>query len=150
MRNLLYTTIMEKPASSSPIIADPPVIAKPQIDLDTLTLIDSETLEDSYVYVHCHFQNRWRDMLIRIWRTTYLIDMSSSSRSKLIHAENITYAPQWTLIPDGMDYTFLLIFSGLPKSCTHFDLVEEIAQPGGFFVSNISRNEQDVYHISVE
>lgn len=131
-------------------IEDPPVIAKPEVDMETLSLIDPQTLEDSCIYVHCHFQNRWRDMLIRIWRTTYLIDGSSSTRSQLLHAENITYAPTWTLIPDGMNYTFLLIFSTLPKSCSSFDLKEEIAQPGGFFFPNISRNQQDVYHINVE
>jgi hypothetical protein len=135
---------------SSSSTTDPPVIAKPYVDMDTLTMIDSGTLEDSYVYVHCHFKNRWRDMLIRIWKTTFLIDTSSRSRSKLLHAENITYAPQWTIVPDGMDYTFLLVFSGLPKPCTQFDLLEEISQPGGFFVQGISRNELDVYHINVD
>ena len=137
-------------SSNSPKITEPPVIAKPHVDLESLTLISADSLEDSFIYVHCHFKNRWSGMLIRIWTTTYLIDTSSSARSKLIHAENITYAPRWTFIPDGINYTFLLIFSALPKSCTHFDLKEEISQPGGFFVQNISRNEQDVYHIDVE
>ncbi len=137
-------------SANNPKIAEPPVIAKPYVDPETLTLISADSLEDSYVYVHCHFKNLWSDMLIRIWRTTYLIDTSSAARSKLIHAENITYAPRWTMIPDGMNYTFLLIFSALPKSCSHFDLKEEISQPGGFFIQNITRNEQDVYHIDVE
>jgi hypothetical protein len=58
-------------------------------------------------------------------------------------------APVWTQIPDGREYAFLLIFSGLPKSCKQFDLVEEIAEPGGFLVRNISRNDTDVYQIDV-
>ena len=89
-------------------------------------------------------------MLIRIWRTTFLIDAASSARSQLVHAENITLAPMWTLIPGNQEYTFLLIFSGLPKSCRQFDLVEEIAQPGGFHIKNIQRNETDVYHVDLK
>jgi len=86
------------------------------------------------------------EFLIRIWRTTFLIDAASQTKSQLVHAEKISFAPQWTLIPKGLSYSFLLIFEGLPKGCTHFDLVEEIAQSGGFYVKNIQRNETDVYH----
>ena len=126
-----------------------PAVIKPEVDIEVYTSIDASTLEDSFVYVHCYFQNKWENMLIRIWKTTFLIDRASGTRSKLIHAENITYAPVWTRIPDGQQYTFLLIFSGLPKSCNLFDLVEEIPEPGGFCIQNISRNERDVYHIDV-
>lgn len=126
-----------------------PVKVKPKIDLDTLTAIAPETLEDSFVYVHCYFQNTTHDMLIRIWRSTFLIDKGSGSRSKLIHAENISFAPVWTQIPDGVTYSFLLIFEGLPKTCQQFDLIEDIPQAGGFEVRNISRNERDVYHIDI-
>lgn len=123
--------------------------AKPEVETEVLTSIDAGVLEDSYVYVHCHFQNEGMEMLIRIWRTTFLIDRGTGARSGLVHAENISYAPLWTFIPEKKEYTFLLIFSALPKGCTHFDLVEEIPQPGGFYVSGIKRNEQDVYHIQV-
>lgn len=126
-----------------------PPVSRPEVDIEALTHIDAATLEDSFVYVHCYFQNKWENMLIRIWKTTYLVDDSSGTRSKLIHAENISMAPVWTQIPDKLEYSFLLIFSGLPKSCKQFDLVEEIKEPGGFFVQNISRNETDVYHINI-
>jgi hypothetical protein len=126
-----------------------PAVIKPEVDVEVYTRIDALTLDDSYVYVHCYFQNKWENMLIRIWKTTFLIDRSSGTKSKLVHVENITYAPLWTRIPDGRQYSFLLIFSGLPKSCKLFDLVEEIPEPGGFFIGNISRNEKDVYHIDV-
>lgn len=130
-------------------IKEVPVPARPEVETEVLTSIDTSMLDDSYVYVHCHFQNEGLEMLIRIWRTTFLIDRGSGARSGLVHAENISYAPLWTLIPDKKLYTFLLIFSSLPKGCVQFDLVEEIPQPGGFFVSNIQRNEKDVYHIHV-
>ncbi len=131
-------------------------LVKPKVDIDTLTSIDPATLEDSFVYVHCHFKNNSEDMLIRIWRTTFLIDKDSATRSQLLHAENISFAPQWTIVPrkptgqtGGGDFTFLLIFSGLPKSCLVFDMVEEISQPGGFHIKSIKRNETDVYHIDI-
>lgn len=130
-------------------IEEPPVKVRPKIDIEVLSAISPSALEDSYIYVHCYFNNTYQDMLIRIWKTTYLLDKGSASRAKLIHAENISIAPVWTKIPDGQTYSFLLVFEGLPKSCTHFDLVEEIAQPGGFEVRNIGRNATDVYHIDL-
>jgi hypothetical protein len=126
-----------------------PEIVRPEVDPEALTSIDAATLDDSFVYVHCYFQNKWENMLIRIWKTTYLVDERSASRSRLLHAENISIAPIWTQIPDKLEYNFLLIFSGLPKSCKQFDLVEEISEPGGFFVGNITRNDTDVYHIHI-
>jgi hypothetical protein len=124
-------------------------VVKPAIETDVLTSIDPKTLEDSHVYVHCYVDDPEDEMLIRIWKTTFLIDRASGAKAGLIHAENITIAPLWTMIPGGSPYRFLLIFSSLPKSCSQFDFVEEISQPGGFFFTNISRNERDVYHITI-
>ncbi|MDZ4714713.1 MAG: hypothetical protein SH819_04515 [Cytophagales bacterium] len=128
---------------------EPPVKARPSVDLDVLAAIHPELFDDSHIYVHCHIRNQWQDMLIRIWRATFLLDRESGSRSTLVHAENITYAPVWTLVPDGKSYSFLLIFGALPKTCTLFDLVEETAGSGGFYVSSIPRNERDVYHVNL-
>lgn len=130
-------------------IQEPPVKTKPEVGVEVLSSISPATLEDSFVYVHCYFQNDNKDALVRIWRTTYLVDTASGSRSELVHAQNISFAPLWTLIPDHSTFNFLLIFSALPKSCTQFDLIEEIPQPGGFVVRNIRRNQTDVYHIEV-
>lgn len=126
-----------------------PDVVKPKVEAEALTRVDPSTLDDSFVYVHCYFHNKWENMLIRIWRTTFLVDEASHSRSRLIHAENISIAPSWTQIPDGREYSFLLIFSGLSKSCKQFNLIEEISEPGGFYVSDILRNETDVYHINI-
>ena len=130
-------------------IQDPPVKTKPEIDGDVLAAIDPSTLEDSFVYVHCYFENESDDMLIRIWRSTYLIDRASGSRSELVHIENISYAPMWTMIPKKGTFSFLLIFSSLPKDCVVFDLLEDIPQAGGFYVQGINRNELDVYHVDI-
>lgn len=128
----------------------PPEKIKPKVDTEVLSAISPDFLEDSFVYVHCYYQNTTMDMLIRIWRTTFLVDAQSAAKSSLVHAENISFAPQWTLIPDNARYHFLLVFSGLPKSCKQFDLMEEIPQPGGFWVKDIKRNQQDVYHIQID
>lgn len=131
------------------MIKEPPVRAKPAVDMDVLASIHPELMDNSHVYIHCHFDNHTANMLIRIWRTTFIIDRASSTKSQLIHAENISYAPQWTMVPDHQPFSFLLIFPGLPNSCSTFDMVEEIAQPGGFFVKGISRNDTDVYHVDL-
>jgi hypothetical protein len=120
------------------------------VGVDALAAIDPELLDDSYVYVHCSFSIPSPGMLIRIWQSTFLKDCHSSGQSRLLHAENISYAPQWTMIPDRGTYNFLLIFSALPKSCVLFDLVEEIPQPGGFLVTGIKRNNSDVYKVTLE
>lgn len=103
---------------------------------------------ESQVIVHGFFRGSENDAdLIRIWRSTFLIPHDSSHRSKLMHIENITLYPNWTMILPGQEHRFTLIFSGLPKSCKTFDLIEEIPQAGGFEIRNIQRNKMDVYRI---
>lgn len=130
-----------------PLIEIP--VIKPKVDSEVLTSIDSWTLEDQHVYVHCYYKNDLPEMLIRVWRSTFLVDKVSGSRSELIHAEKISLAPQWTIIQGKITFSFLLIFSALPKDCKVFDLIEDIPQAGGFFVPNIKRNELDVYHVDI-
>lgn len=130
-----------------PLIEIP--VIKPKVDSEVLTSIDSWTLEDQHVYVHCYYKNDLPEMLIRVWRSTFLVDKVSGSRSELVHAEKISFAPQWTIIQGKITFSFLLIFSALPKDCKVFDLIEDIPQAGGFFVPNIKRNELDVYHVDI-
>jgi hypothetical protein len=130
-------------------ITEPPVRARPFIDTDVLFAVHPEWLHDSYVYVHAHMSETNQEMLVRIWKSTFLIDKDSGNKSALVHAENITFAPVWTIVPQNLSYTFLLIFHALPKSCTVFDLVEQIPQPGGFFIPDIARNKTDVYHLNL-
>jgi hypothetical protein len=133
----------------SSIAPETPAKEKPAVDAGVLASIHPLTLDDACVYVHCYFNNPADDMLIRIWRSTFLVDRASGARSELIHAENISYAPQWTVVPRRSAFSFLLIFSALPKDCTVFDLLEDIPQTGGFFVSGIKRNSLDVYHVKI-
>lgn len=93
--------------------------------------------------VHCTCGDTYA---YRIWPGTYLIEHGSGKRAKLITAYNISFAPQWTL-NDGKGFT--LIFEGLSKECSVFDLVEIIPQAGGFEYKNILRNNSDVYNIEL-
>lgn len=103
--------------------------------------------DESQVIVHCTSKAQTQDIMIRIWKTIYLIPKEISHKSGLVHHENISLAPQWTPVPKGKTHKFTLIFSGLPKGCKSFDIVEEIPQPGAFVRRNIQRNKKDVYHI---
>jgi hypothetical protein len=101
------------------------------------------------VVVHCHCNPKDEDLYIRIWRTTYLFDNGSDYKSQLVHAENITTFPLWTLIPKNNHHTFTLIFAGLPKSCHSFDLIEVIPENDGFHFFNILRSREDIYEVFV-
>jgi hypothetical protein len=105
------------------------------------------TEEQSIVTVHCvcsKAANR-----IRIWRSTYLVDRENKHRSKMLHAENIPFYPNWKQIT-GDAYKFTLYFAQLPKSCKAFDLHEIIPEPMGFLVQSITRNEMDVYTVNID
>lgn len=113
------------------------------------THLQSEVLvePESQVIVHCSFYSGPEGNNIRIWPTTYLIVREHLHKSKLVHAEGIPFAPEWKEIQPGVTYNFTLIFTGLPKDCQKFDLVEEISDPHGFLMEGIERNQQDVYTI---
>lgn len=98
--------------------------------------------EERQTIVHC---NCGEDYAYRIWPSTFLIEQQTGKRAKLITAFNISFAPQWTL-NDGRGFT--LIFEGLSKGCTAFDLKEIIPEDFGFEALNIQRNNTDVYQVS--
>ena len=126
------------------------VIVKPIIAKELLESLQTKIEEEKQVIVHCCFPaSPFLGNLIRIWNTTYLLDTSSSHKSKLIHAENITIYPNWTAVPFMRDFWFTLVFSGLPKECTSFDFKEIIPEEGGFFVKSIKRNASDIYRIKI-
>ncbi len=120
----------------------------PRIHPGTRTAVS----EQSFVYVHVELQTNQTPLVVRIWPTTYLIDCGSPHRSTLVHAENISYAPWWTPVPQRAKFCFLLVFTGLPAGCTRFDLVEETnsGEGGAFVVRNIARNETDVYKLFLD
>ena len=136
------------PGKEPPFAIDEPG-RKVGTSTEVVTATETVTLEAGHVYVHCYFKNTFTNMMIRIWKSTFLIDQGSGTKSELVHIENISYAPEWTAVPDNQLFHFLLIFSALPKSCVKFDLLEDIPQSGGFHVTDIMRNEQDVYRVDL-
>ncbi|MBL7910823.1 MAG: hypothetical protein JNJ41_07210 [Bacteroidia bacterium] len=109
---------------------------KVEIEVKTLQSEERQTI------VHC---SCGEDYAYRVWPSTFLIEHGTGRRAKLITAYNISFAPQWT-INDGRGFT--LIFEGLSKGCSKFDLKEIIPQDGGFEVLGIPRNKMDVYNVN--
>lgn len=100
--------------------------------------------EERQTIVHCSCSTQESEAF-RIWPSTFLIENHNGRKAKLLTAFNISFAPVWTL-NDGKGFT--LIFEGLSKDCSSFDLIEQIPQAGGFEVRGIARNKMDVYHVN--
>jgi len=115
----------------------------------TKTKVETKADEKGYVYVHLNFHAGPHGEGIRIWHSTFLIDHHSAHESKLVHAWNIAFAPQWTLLEPNQLFQFLLVFEALPKSCKVFDLFERIPEDGGFEIKSIGRNKSDVYRLKL-
>ncbi len=126
-------------------------IPKPEIAQEILESLKEKFEEEKQVIVHCCFPATpfWGN-LVRVWRSTYLIDQNSGHKSSLLFAENISFFPQWTIVPPMQDFWFTLIFSGLPKDCVSFDLKEMIPEASGFYVQNIKRNSSDIYRVKID
>lgn len=105
---------------------------------------------EQQVVVHCRIIFHEDPTLMRIWPSTVLLPEIGMPASKLLHAINISLYPVWTyLTSEQSPHHFTLIFEGLPKECEVFDLIESIPQPGGFRLTGIQRNEQDVYYVDL-
>lgn len=110
-------------------------------ETEELSAIKTLESEERQTIVHCRCGD---DYAYRIWPSTFLVEHGTGRRAKLLTAYNITFAPQWSL-NDGRGFT--LIFEGLSKACSMFDLQEIIPEQGGFEAKNISRNTSDVYQV---
>ena len=111
-------------------------------ETEEITEVKTLQSEERQTIVHCSCRE---DYAYRVWPTTFLIEHGTGKRAGLITAFNISFAPQWTF-NDGKGFT--LIFEGLSKECSVFDLKEIIPQEGGFEVKGIQRNNADVYQVS--
>jgi hypothetical protein len=120
-----------------------------QISEEVKQTLFAETIDEGQVVLHVSYPAAGIFDLIRIWPTTYLVPKEGGEKSKLVTKENISLAPQWTVIRKNGGYQFTLIFSPLPKGCKVFHMWEDIPEPGGFLISNIVRNETDVYHVDL-
>jgi hypothetical protein len=129
------------------------VITQPKIHIDAEILagLKNQTEELGQVVLHFLYNAPLTSFMnIRIWPTTYLYDQHSSHRSDMVHVENIVLAPMWMPCLPGEKLYFTLVFSGLPKSCSVFDFIEECYVEGGAFEARgIHRNESDVYYLEM-
>lgn len=127
------------------------IISEPQIDAEILNALKNQIDEQGQVVLHFLYNSPVSTLMnIRIWPTSYLYDLHSEHKSDLIHVENIVLYPNWMTCFPGEKIYFTLIFSGLPKSCTQFDFVEECDNEfGNFEARNIVRNESDVYYLEI-
>lgn len=124
-------------------------IALPEIDQEVSVShkLATEVETQAQVIVHCHFLATSPGDGYRIWPTTFLTCQHTGKRSKLIHAENVCYYPQWQFALKAGWHSFTLVFEPLPRSCTIFDLAEEIPESGAFKANGIRRNKTDVYNV---
>ncbi len=134
--------------SEEKIKTAPVVQPATELDEETRKSLLSQSDNEGQVIVHCSYYSMGESL--RIWKTTFLTDRDSGHRSRLLHAENITFYPEWTEVPRGTTARFTLVFSKLPKGCKTFNLIEDIPQPGGFHIRNIQRNKEDVYRVRIE
>lgn len=106
----------------------------------------TKTLESTerQTIVHCVYNP---EMAVRVWPGTFLVEKESGKRIKLITAFNISFAPEWTY--GNENNVFTLVFGGLSKGCSMFDLLEDIPLPDPFVVKNILRNRTDVYEVKI-
>lgn len=114
-------------------------VFKPEISFE----VAAEIGEERCTIVHCLLPET---TLVRVWPTTFLVQ-PDGVRKSLLQAYNITEYPFWTFAEAG--HCFTLVFEGLDRGCSLFDLYEDIPEPGGFHIRNIRRNPQDVYTVEI-
>lgn len=124
-------------------------VQEPATESDTTTKVSTKVSEESQVIIHCTYNGTEGDR-IRIWKSTFLYDNGSDHKSKLVLAENISLYPEWTLLKTRQQIRFTLIFTGLPRNCRSFDLVEKIPEPGAFIYEHIQRNVTDIYLLQMK
>jgi hypothetical protein len=122
---------------------------KVQISNQLKEKIKEQQQNEGQVVIHFTFKNTTYPFCeLRIWKTIFLKSKNCNHKSQLHHFEQIKMYPNFTTVLLGKSHHFMLIFSGLPKECAQFDLIEEIHEPGGFKFLNIKRNESDIYEIT--
>ncbi|MFZ4572378.1 MAG: hypothetical protein ACOYM0_14710 [Bacteroidales bacterium] len=144
----MFPTIPKFNTQTEEQVIIPALVPAVKLDEGLKAELLAQIQEETMVVVHCSYTAEFEGG-IRIWNSTVLIDQGSGTRSKMLHAFNITIAPMWMLVPQGITVTFTLVFSALPKTCEVFTLWEDIPEPGGFEIRNIRRNKSDVYRVSI-
>lgn len=120
---------------------------KVKIDEDTKHKLLTDLLEESQVTIHCSYTAIKKDTLLQLCEPTFLFSQESTHKSKLVYSGKIAIYPSWTKVKKGITANFVLIFTGLPKNCVYFDLIELTPLSNPFIEKNIKRNKTDVYRV---
>ena len=87
---------------------------KVTIDPELKNAIQTLVEEESQVIIHLHLH--FSDFsTIRIWKSTFLLPHNNGGKINLVHADNISFYPDWTICRTG-ETVCTLIFKGLPNS----------------------------------
>ena len=126
------------------------------IDECALRRVENLNLQQNQVMIHMTYRAKENGDAIRIWRSTWLEeDTAEESASlyvpRIIHVENISFAPTWTRLRKNEVRKFTLIFTGLSKECSEFSIHEKPRSVigSGLFVDGFKRNNTDVYQCSL-
>lgn len=112
--------------------------------------VQHQQAEQGTTILHCHIRNNTAQRL-QICKSTYLRQNSGGNKS-LVHAEGIAVEPEWTIVTKR-NYVFTLVFEGLDKECTSFEMIED--EPlndkfeSNFYVKSTERNSTDVYNVKI-
>ena len=123
-------------------------IATPKIAESVFSEVQHQQAEQGTTILHCHIRYPQR---LQICKSTYLRQNSGGDKS-LIHAEGIAVEPEWTVVTKR-NYVFTLVFEGLDKECTSFEMIEDepLNNPfeSNFYVEPTPRNKTDVYNVQI-
>jgi hypothetical protein len=116
-------------------------------DLDVAIELLGHEADNGQTVLHCalHGQNA----AYRIWPSTFLIT-DTGKTYKLLHAENITFYPEWTIPPTNRTiHYFTLIFENLGNDTNWFYLHEHVEGGNGFYTNQITKNKTNIYHVQI-
>ncbi len=109
-------------------------------------LSELQTGENGQTIIHCKVAEA---ELIRIWKTTYLVQ-DNGTKASLLYADGISIAPSWSLVQNTNGYAyFTLIFESLDKECTSFYLDEIIPEPHAFYTNSVRKNNSGIYSVAL-
>jgi hypothetical protein len=72
------------------------VTIDPELKNAIQTLVEEES--QVLIHLHLHFSNF---STIRIWKSTFLMPHNNGEKINLVHADNISFYPDWTICRTG-------------------------------------------------
>lgn len=122
---------------------------KQKIAVSISSEVRQQQAEQGSTILHCRIKSAER---LQICKSTYLRQNSGGIKS-LVHAEGIAVEPEWTVVSKS-NYVFTLVFEGLDKECTSFEMVEDeplnTPYESNFYVKPTPRNSTDVYNVQIQ